>query len=129
MSKNSDLRNRTQNSRTIWRRTQQGNSLELFEGRVELANGEVGICAGAESIDMANAAAPFSGYLIVLFSDGSVSNQTFQGKAAQSESETRVSGTGNWELTGGTGRFAGVEGGGSFTWSMDGDNYHSDYGF
>ena len=73
-----------------------------------------GICAGAESVDMADATAPFSGYLIVVFSDDSVSNQTFHGKVTQSASEPRVSGTGNWELTEGTGRFAGLHGGTGF---------------
>lgn len=127
LQKNSDLANRSQNSRTIWHGTQRDRQLALFEGRVELANGEVGICAGAESIDMSDATAPFSGYLIVVLADGSVSNQTFRGKITQAESPTRMSGTGTWEMVGGTGRYADIEGSGSFSWSMEGDDYHSDY--
>ena len=92
-----------------------------------MANGEVGICAGAESIDISDATAPFSGYLIVVLADGSVSNQTFRRLITGSESEARTSGTGDWETVSGTGRFAGEAPHGSFTWSMDGDDYHSGY--
>jgi hypothetical protein len=128
-----NLANRTQNSRTIWRQTNSAphhngkGLLGLFQGQMVLGNGETGVCAGVEAIDMTDESEPFAGSLMVLLADGSVSNQTFEGMLNFRDGDSIVGGKGTWETVNGTGRFANFQCNGSFNWKADGDDYHAEY--
>jgi hypothetical protein len=103
-------------------------ALALFQGTIRFAGGETGTYAGVETIELSDDREPFSGRMTVLLADGSISNQTFEGIATHRESETRLGGTGTWRTVDGSGRFDGLRGGGRFNWSIDGDNYHAEFG-
>jgi hypothetical protein len=130
----SDLTRGRYRSRTTWHaRPGAGGSkaaaLELaqFNGEVRYQSGETALYAGVEVIDFGDEREPFEGSLVIVLRDGSISNQRIKGVVTRRQDMQRVSGTGTWEFAGGSGRFAGLSGGGTFTWSADGDDYQADF--
>jgi hypothetical protein len=101
--------------------------LALINGSIAYANGENATYAGVEVIDTTDKNEPFSGYMTVLFKDGSISNQTFEGEATINNGPGQVSGIGTWRMESGVGRFATQRGSGEFTWEIDGDKYHAEF--
>ena len=129
-----ELTNGVMTARTVWHSlgdaAGQGGGktdLALFNGTVLYANGESALYAGVEVIEMRGEREPFSGTRTVLLSDGSVSTQSFTGEVTFREAGGRFGGSGSWKLEIGTGRFAGLTGGGAFTWSIDGDTYREEF--
>jgi hypothetical protein len=99
----------------------------LVKGRVDFANGERGTYAGVETVDFRDARVPFSGHRIVMLADGSMSNQSFEGWTEFQEISGRVVGNGTWRMLDGTGRFAGLTGGGTFHWELDSEDYRETF--
>ncbi|MGH6937828.1 hypothetical protein [Hypericibacter sp.] len=129
-----DLTKGMQTAQTIWHEAHdaaggRGGRFDLaaFKGQILYANGETAAFAGAEVIETSDDKEPFTGNWTVLLKDGSVSNQTFTGVATFKEGPDRVGGTGNWAMIGGTGRFATLRARGTFTWSIDGDDYRAEF--
>lgn len=121
-------------SRTTWHaRPGAGGSkaaaLELaqFNGEVRYETGETALYAGVEVIDFGDEREAFQGSIVIVLRDGSISNQRIQGIVTARQDMQRVSGVGTWEFISGTGRFAGLSGGGTMTWSADGDDYQSEF--
>ena len=128
-----DLMNSVQTGQTIWHEThsiagQNGRAIDvaLFNGRVVYASGETGTYVGVEVIDMSDDDEAFSGNTTFLLEDGSVSNQTLEGKATFKDGSGRIGGTGRWKMVNGTGRFANLHGSGSFKWEVVGDSYRAE---
>jgi len=129
-----DLTNGVMTARTVWHSMEDAagqaggtTDLALFNGTVLYANGESALYAGVEAIDMSGEREPFSGNRTVLLSDGSVSTQSFTGEVTFREAAGRFGGSGRWKQESGTGRFAGLTGGGVFTWSVDGETYREEF--
>jgi hypothetical protein len=125
-----DLMRGVQRSRTTWHaRPGAGKhaALELaqFNGEIVYASGEKALYAGIEVVDFGNEREPFEGSFMVVLRDGSTATQRIRGSVTARLDKQRVSGTGNWEIVSGTGRFAELRGGGTMTWSMDGDDYEA----
>lgn len=129
-----DLLNGAMTGETVWHSMQDAPGqnggtavLALFNGTVKYASGESALYAGVEIINMNGESEPFTGSRTVLLDDGSVSTQSFAGEVTFREAEGRFGGSGTWKLETGTGRFAGLAGGGGFTWSIDGDTYREQF--
>jgi hypothetical protein len=124
----------TQTGETIWHETSTAGTesrqtvLALFIGRVDFANDERGTYAGVEHIALGDESEPFSGAHTFMLADGSTSNQTFEGVVTRREAPDRVSGTGTWKITTGTGRLEDLRGGGSFAWKIEGERYFAKFG-
>ena len=123
-----------QHGETIWHDVsklpdQNGHEamLALFNGRVEFINGERGTYAGVEVIMLGEENEPFWGSHTFMLFDGSTSDQTFKGEATRRAGPDRVSGIGTWQVVGGSGRLKDLQGGGTFTWSVDGDTYKAEF--
>jgi hypothetical protein len=123
-----------QTGETIWHEAMTGASpegrqlvLALFKGQVDFANGEQGTYAGVETIAVNEEAEPFSGTHTFMLADGSTSNQTFGGVVTRRDAPDSISGVGTWKITDGTGRLADLRGGGSFTWSIEGERYCAEF--
>src|SRR5262249_53085836 len=126
----SDLMTGVQTGTTIWHHSVQAPDgrtvdLALFKGQMVYPNGEIGTYAGVEIIDMAEG--KDTGQVMVLLEDGSVSNQTVRGEVTFTESAARLGGTGRWQIVSGTGRFAELRGGGSYTWEVDGEKWRAEF--
>ena len=131
---NDDLMNGVQTGQTIWNESHSvpgGKSraidLALFNGHIVYANGETGTYAGVDVIDTIEGKETFTANTTVLLADGSVSNQTFEGKATFKVGSDHIGGTGTWKLVNGTGRFAKLRGGGTFEWTVAGDKYRAEF--
>jgi hypothetical protein len=121
-------------SQIIWHQVQavagQGTSsieMAAFVGQVLYKSGERGTWIGIETVGTVDNPDIFSGNAIVLLEDGSVANETFEGKTERKDGPDRFAGTGTWRMQGGTGRFAGLHGSGQFRWSLDGDRYEDEF--
>ena len=122
-------------SRIIWHRVQgiggqADRSIEVaaFVGQVTYADGERGTYVGVEAVGAVDDPDAFRGSAIIVLDDGSVSNQTFEGKTESKDGPDRFAGTGTWRMVSGTGRFAGLQGSGPFKWSLIGDQYEDEFG-
>lgn len=129
-----DLMNGSMVGAIVWQKLQPvagpgGGEVEvaLFNGSVEFANGKTGTYAGVETVDLGDARAPFSGHRIVMLADGSKSNQSFDGWTTSAPGPKQFRGEGTWRLIDGTGRFAGLRGGGTFRWELDGADYRETF--
>jgi hypothetical protein len=125
----------THASQIIWHRVQaiagqKERSIEAvaFVGQVLYASGERGTWIGVEAVGEVDDPGIFRGNAIVVLEDGSVGNETFEGKTDRKERPDRFAGTGTWRMHGGTGRFAGLQGSGQFRWSLVGDRYEDEFG-
>ncbi|HEX6118717.1 MAG TPA: hypothetical protein VFZ03_04640 [Dongiaceae bacterium] len=120
-------------SRIIWHRSHRiaGSPASIdaavFVGEVVFRNGERGTYIGSETVGTTHDPDAFSGNAIIVLSDGSVSNQIFEGKTEAIKGPDRFAGTGTWRMERGTGRFADLKGSGSFKWTMTGDEYEDHF--
>jgi hypothetical protein len=101
--------------------------LEMFSGFIAFADGQMATTSGLSWADLSDGAGPFGGNLLVLLEDGSISRQTFKSKIKVTEGSDRASGKGQWQMVGGTGQFAKLRGGGTFSWTMIGDKFRTEF--
>ena len=120
-------------SRIIWHRSRRiaGSDASIdaavFVGEVVFRNGERGTYIGSETIGTTHDPGAFSGNAIIVLDDGSVSNQTFEGKTEATNGPDRFAGTGTWRMESGTGRFTGLKESGPFKWTITGDEYEDQF--
>ncbi len=129
-----DLSSGIQTSRTTWHTEQavaghedRKINLAVFNGEIQYASGERGVYAGVEAIEISDATEPFSGTIVVLLRDGSVSHQAFEGIVTLRASTRRLSGVGKWEYLTGTGRFCELRGGGALTWTLEDGEWRAEF--
>jgi hypothetical protein len=82
--------------------------LSFFEG------GEIATHTNPATFDLTNGSGPHQGYVTHYFDDGSTSIERYRGEARLSADGKRTVVEGTFECIGGTGRFAGLEGEGTY---------------
>jgi hypothetical protein len=82
--------------------------LSFFEG------GEIATHTNPATFDLTNGSGPHQGYVTHYFDDGSTSIERYQGEARLSTDGKRTVVEGTFECIGGTGRFAGLKGEGTY---------------
>ncbi|MEW6751801.1 MAG: hypothetical protein AB1505_12610 [Candidatus Latescibacterota bacterium] len=78
-------------------------------------SGEVGTCTGYITIDYINGKGRHDGYSVVTYDDGSTQLSRAQGSTTPTRGGKRSKFEGSLTYVGGTGRFKGMSGGGSYT--------------
>lgn len=109
-----------------------GHSIMLVQakGLAFLENDEVAEVTATEIIDDTNGNATYRGYEILTFEDGSTVVSKFEGSSTTSEDGRFIDFEGTFSYTGGTGRFAGIEGGGTHNGrnhAMSGAGFHVNF--
>ena len=98
----------------------------LWTGQTVFRNGEVAITSGVESSDGRDGALSFHGNLISVLKDGATFRISYDGKTRVKAGTNQFISEGAWTFTSGTGRLAGIEGGGTFKAEGAGDKWFSD---
>ena len=70
--------------------------------------------ANPATFDLTDGSGPHQGYVVHHFDDGSTSIERYQGEARLNADGTRTSVSGTFQCIGGTGRFAGLTGKGTY---------------
>jgi hypothetical protein len=83
-----------------------------FRGLSFFADGEIATHTNPAIFDLINGSGPHQGYVVHHFDDGSTSIERYRGEARLSGKRTVVEGT--FECVGGTGRFEGLKGQGTY---------------
>ena len=93
-----------------------GHIIAVYErrGLAFFVDGEVGTYLNRGMFDMTKGKGTAQGYVTHTFEDGSTTNSTWQGTIAPREGK-RLTAEGTYTYIGGSGRFEGIEGGGSWT--------------
>lgn len=85
-----------------------------FSGLTFFESGEIAPHTNVATFDLSNGEGPHSGYVVHRFDDGSTSFERYEG-AVRIDADTGHSIVeGTFDCTGGTGRFAGLEGSGTY---------------
>ena len=112
-------------SRRHWQHSPDpdGNGVQVdlgaFNGTIAFGNGETAVFVGVETVDLSRTDEAFSGTLVALLPDGSASHQRFSGRLTFRDPGGRIGGTGEWQALWGTGRLAGLTGGGGMDWVIE----------
>jgi hypothetical protein len=85
-----------------------------FKGLSFFADGEVATHTNPATFDLTNGSGPHQGYVVHYFDDGSTSIERYRGEARMSADSKRTLVEGTFECVGGTGRFAGIRGEGTY---------------
>ena len=85
-----------------------------FKGLSFFADGEVATHTNPATFDLTNGSGPHQGYVVHYFDDGSTSIERYQGEAKLSADGKRTAVSGTFQCVGGTGRFAGLKGEGTY---------------
>src|ERR671919_2558107 len=85
-----------------------------FKGLSFFANGEIATHTNPATFDLTNGSGPHQGYVVHYFDDGSTSIERYQGEARSGADGNRTTVTGTFQCIGGTGRFAGLKGEGTY---------------
>lgn len=85
-----------------------------FKGLSFFANGEIATHTNPATFDLTNGSGPHQGYVVHYFDDGSTSIERYQGEARLSADGKRTTITGAFQCIGGTGRFEGLKGEGTY---------------
>jgi hypothetical protein len=85
-----------------------------FKGLTFFADGEIATHANPATFDLTNGSGPHQGYVVHYFDDGSTSIERYQGEARLSADSRRTTVSGTFQCIGGTGRFAGLKGEGTY---------------
>jgi hypothetical protein len=85
-----------------------------FKGLSFFAGGEVATHTNPATFDLTNGSGPHQGYVVHYFDDGSTSIERYRGEARVSADGKRTMVEGTFECVGGTGRFAGIKGEGTY---------------
>jgi hypothetical protein len=78
------------------------------------ASGEIGMRKAITYFDSVKGKGPFTGYYVYTFSDGSTMSTKAIGTSTPVDGGKRAAFDGTFEVTGGTGRFEGMKGKGTF---------------
>jgi len=95
-----------------------GHFIGIFEQaglQTELTTGEAGSYTGRGMFDYTKGSGAHEGYDIITFEDGSTIIGRYQGTTRKDPEGQSSSFEGKWTYIGGTGRYAGIEGGGTYT--------------
>ena len=94
----------------------EGHIITIFQRRgLHFSNGEVGSYVNWATSDTIKGKGKFEGYNRVTYEDGSSTDAMFQGTSEPLEG-SRSTGKGTFSYIGGSGRFEGIKGSGSFTY-------------
>jgi hypothetical protein len=85
-----------------------------FKGITFFEGGETATHANPATFDLTNGSGPHQGYVVHYFDDGSTSVERYEGEARLSADGKRTVVEGTFECIGGTGRFAGLKGQGTY---------------
>ena len=85
-----------------------------FKGLTFFADGEIATHTNPATFDLTNGSGPHQGYVVHYFDDGSTSVERYQGEAKLSADGKKTVVKGTFECVGGTGRFAGLAGEGTY---------------
>jgi hypothetical protein len=85
-----------------------------FTGLTFFANGTIAPHENVATFDLTHGNGTHEGYVVHRFADGAISVERYRGTVVVGERADRSIVAGTFECTGGTGRFAGLEGGGSY---------------
>lgn len=85
-----------------------------FKGLSFFAGGEVATHTNPATFELTNGSGPHQGYVVHYFDDGSTSIERYRGEARMSADGKRTLVEGIFECVGGTGRFAGIKGEGTY---------------
>jgi hypothetical protein len=85
-----------------------------FKGLTFFADGEIATHANPATFDLTDGSGPHQGYVVHHFDDGSTSVERYQGEARLSADGKRTTVSGTFQCIGGTGRFAGLTGAGTY---------------
>ena len=85
-----------------------------FKGLTFFAGGEVATHTNPATFDLTNGSGPHQGYVVHYFDDGSTSIERYQGEAELSADGKRTAVAGSFQCVGGTGRFKGLKGEGTY---------------
>ena len=85
-----------------------------FKGLTFFADGEIATHVNPATFDLTDGSGPHQGYVVHYFDDGSTSVERYQGEARLSADGKRTVVEGSFECIGGTGRFAGLMGNGTY---------------
>jgi hypothetical protein len=85
-----------------------------FKGLTFFADGEIATHSNPATFDLTDGSGPHQGYVVHHFDDGSTSIERYQGEARRSADGKRTTVSGTFECIGGTGRFAGLTGQGTY---------------
>jgi hypothetical protein len=85
-----------------------------FGGLTFFANGEIAPHRNVSTFDLTDGEGPHSGYVLHRFVDGSTSAERYTGAVRIDGESGRSIVEGTFECSGGTGRFVGIEGGGTY---------------
>jgi hypothetical protein len=85
-----------------------------FKGLTFFADGEVATHTNPATFDLTDGSGPHQGYVVHYFDDGSTSIERYQGTARLSADGRRTVVEGSFECIGGTGRFEGLKGEGTY---------------
>jgi hypothetical protein len=85
-----------------------------FKGLTFFADGEIATHSNPATFDLTNGSGPHQGYVVHYFDDGSTSIERYQGEAQLSADGKRTIVKGAFQCIGGTGRFEGLKGEGTY---------------
>jgi hypothetical protein len=85
-----------------------------FKGLTFFADGEIASHSNPATFDLTDGSGPHQGYVVHRFDDGSTSIERYQGEARRSADGKRTTVSGTFQCIGGTGRFAGLTGEGTY---------------
>jgi hypothetical protein len=85
-----------------------------FKGLSFFADGETATHVNPATFDLTDGSGPHQGYVVHYFDDGSTSIERYQGEAKLSADGKRTVVSGAFQCVGGTGRFAGLKGEGTY---------------
>lgn len=105
-----------------------GQTIELLHitGQIILRNGEVWTLAQLEIDHLRKGSGSFEGHNIMVHPDGSSVLGSYKGTLRAAPKSNRYMFSGDWQFVSGTGRAAGIKGGGKFKGSGAGDKYVAD---
>jgi hypothetical protein len=85
-----------------------------FKGLTFFADGEIATHSNPATFDLTDGSGAHRGYVVLYFDDGSTSIERYQDEARLSTDGKRTVVEGTFECIGGTGRFAGLKGEGTY---------------
>ena len=85
-----------------------------FKGLTFFADGEIATHTNPATFDLTDGSGPHQGYVVHYFDDGSTTIERYQGAARLSADGRRTLVEGSFECIGGTGRFEGLKGEGTY---------------